>query len=189
MGYWYKRLTGSLRRLSDSEAAAQALRTAELQLHDRFQAAIDGVTGDAVAKLIASLGNIEGAVIQVGSVLLVKVDETIIVRQLTAREMLHWQQNPSLFKDPANALRELQRAASCNTDFQVSSSPVPDEATESNNAVDLANSADISEGGGTAVKCSNRTSLPLTLRSDSYLLAALTNPHLPPGWLIYLSRI
>jgi hypothetical protein len=46
----------------------------------------------------------------VGSVLLVKVDETIVVRQLSSREMTHWQHNPGLFKDPATALVELQRA-------------------------------------------------------------------------------
>lgn len=127
MSSWYGRLTGSLRRASESEVAAQAVRTMELQLHDRFQAAIDGVTGDAVAKLIASLGETKGAVIQVGSVLLVKVDDTIIVRQLSAREMLHWQQNPNLFKEPANALKELQRAASGNTNSEVSSGSIPED--------------------------------------------------------------
>jgi hypothetical protein len=50
-------------------------------------------------------------VIQVGSVLLVKMDDTIIVRHLTTREMIHWEDNPGLFKDPGAALAEFQRAS------------------------------------------------------------------------------
>jgi hypothetical protein len=107
------------RRGNPADAAAEARRAVELQVLDRFQAGIDGVTGDAVAKLITALDQTNGAVIQVGSVLLVKVDETIVVRQLTSREMTHWQHNPGLFKDPATALAELQRAN------QSGSQPVP----------------------------------------------------------------
>jgi hypothetical protein len=76
-------LTGLLKRAADSEAAAEARRAVELQVLDRFQAGIDGATSDAVAKLITALDQTSGAVIQVGSVLLVKAEETIIVRQLT----------------------------------------------------------------------------------------------------------
>ena len=107
---WYRSLTGLLKRAADSDAVAEARRAVELQVLDRFQAGIDGVTGDAVAKLITALNQTNGAVIQVGSVLLVKVDETIVVRQLSSREMTHWQRNPGLFKDPATALAELQHA-------------------------------------------------------------------------------
>jgi hypothetical protein len=107
---WYRSLTGLLKRAADSDAAGEARRAVEIQVLDRFQAGIDGVTGDAVAKLITALDQTKGAVIQVGSVLLVKVDGTIIVRQLTSREMIHWQQNPGLFKDPGAALAALQCA-------------------------------------------------------------------------------
>jgi len=110
IGSWYRSLTGLLKRAANSDAAAEARRAVELQVLDRFQAGIDGVTGDAVAKLITALDKTDGAVIQVGSVLLVKVNDTIVVRQLNSREMIHWQHNPGLFKDPATALAELQRA-------------------------------------------------------------------------------
>lgn len=93
-----------------NDARRDVRRAAEIQLLDRFQAGIDAATGDAVAKLITALSDTKGAVLQMGSVLLVKVDETLIVRQLTSREMLCWQQNPGLFRDPAKALAELQRA-------------------------------------------------------------------------------
>ena len=97
---WYRSLTGLLKRAADSDAADEARRAVEIQVLDRFQAGIDGVTSDAVAKLITALDQTQGAVIQVGSVPLVKVDGTVIVRHLTTREMIHWQRNPGLFKDP-----------------------------------------------------------------------------------------
>jgi hypothetical protein len=108
---WYRSLTGLLKRAADSDAAGEARRAVEIQVLDRFQAGIDGVTGDAVSKLITALDQTKGAVIQVGSVLLVKMDDTIIVRHLTTREMIHWQDNPGLFKDPGAALAELQRVS------------------------------------------------------------------------------
>ncbi len=107
---WYRTLTGLLKRAVDSDAADEARRAVEIQILDRFQAGIDGVTSGAVAKLITALDQTQGAVIQVGSVLLVKVDGTVIVRHLTTREMIHWQRNPGLFKDPGAALAELQQA-------------------------------------------------------------------------------
>jgi Proteasomal ATPase OB N-terminal domain len=115
LGSWYKALTARLRRPAVLEAMEETRRAIELQLLDRYQAGIDGVTGDAVAKLITALGNTKSAVVQVGSVLVVKDGETLIVRQLTVREMVHWQRNPGLFKDPAGALAELQHAAETST--------------------------------------------------------------------------
>ncbi len=130
MGSWYRSLTGLLKRAADSEAAAETRRAVELQVLDRFQAGIDGVTGDAVAKLITALDQTSGAVIQVGSVLLVKLDGTVIVRHLTAREMVHWQHNPGLFKDPAAALTELQRAVQSGPPTSPSGHQPSDEADQ-----------------------------------------------------------
>ena len=124
IGSWYKKLTGQLKRATDSDTAAKALRAIDMQVLDRFQAGIDGMTGDAVAKLITALDNTSGAELQVGSVLLVKVEDTIVVRQLTQLEMVHWQRNPALFKDPAKALLELQRA----TEYSPNG-PLPADAT------------------------------------------------------------
>jgi AcrR family transcriptional regulator len=125
LGSWHRKFTLGFKKACDSEAMSEARRFAEIQLLDRFQAGIDAATGDAVSKLILALNNTRGAVLQVGSVLLVKVDDTVVVRQLTVREMLHWQQNPGLFKDPSRALGELQRA------FEKSESELsPDRETE-----------------------------------------------------------
>jgi hypothetical protein len=67
------------------------------------------MTGNTVANILPALGGTKRAAIQIGSILIVKVDDTIVVRQLSPREMLHWRDNPGLFKDPESALVELQR--------------------------------------------------------------------------------
>jgi anti-anti-sigma factor len=87
------------------------VRTIELQALHRPQAEIDAAQGDAVAKLIIALDQTPRAVVQVGSVLLVKVDSNIVVRNLTQLELAHWERNPALFRDPDAALNELQRAS------------------------------------------------------------------------------
>jgi hypothetical protein len=110
IGSWYRRLFGSLRGASRTQTAQELRRAAEIQLIDRFQAGIDGATAGAVSGLIASLATTRGAVIQAGSVLLVKVEEVIVVRQLTPAQLSHWNENPGLFRDPTAALNELQRA-------------------------------------------------------------------------------
>jgi hypothetical protein len=47
--------------------------------------------------------------IQVGSVLLMKIDGEVTVRNLTQLELLHLERNPALLRSPAAALYELQR--------------------------------------------------------------------------------
>lgn len=61
--------------------------------------------------MITALDKTRNAIIQIGSVLLVKVDDRLVVRNLTQVELAHWERNPALFRDPAAALDELQRAA------------------------------------------------------------------------------
>jgi hypothetical protein len=59
---------------------------------------------------LAALDGTSNAFIQIGSVLLIKVDEVPLVRTLTDLEMMiHLQHNPGLCQDPASALKELQR--------------------------------------------------------------------------------
>jgi anti-anti-sigma factor len=86
-------------------------RTLELQVLDRPQAQIDLAQSQALANLLISLEKTPNAIVQIGSVLLIKVRDTMIVRNLTQLEIAHWERNPGLFRDPAAALRELQRAS------------------------------------------------------------------------------
>lgn len=110
IGSWYRKLFGTIKDASGTHTGQELRRAAEIQLIDRYQAGIDGTTAGAVSTMIAALANTRGAVIQAGSVLLVKVDDKIVVRQLTPEQLVHWNENPSLFTDPAAALTELQRA-------------------------------------------------------------------------------
>jgi anti-anti-sigma factor len=78
---------------------------------DMPQAQIDVTQSQAVAYLLNALDKTPNAVIQVGSVLVIKVRDTTIVRNLTQLELAHWERNPGLFRDPEMALHELQRAS------------------------------------------------------------------------------
>jgi hypothetical protein len=74
----------------------------------RGQAQIDAAQGAAVAQLITSLENTPDAIIQIGSVLLVKADGVLAVRNLTQIELAHLERHPDLFRSPAAILDELK---------------------------------------------------------------------------------
>jgi anti-anti-sigma factor len=86
-------------------------RALEQQTLEIPQAQIDVTQSQAVAMLLTALDKTPNAVVQVGSVLVIKVRDTTIVRNLTQLELAHWERNPSLFRDPEKALNELQQAA------------------------------------------------------------------------------
>ncbi|WP_329059868.1 hypothetical protein [Amycolatopsis sp. NBC_01480] len=88
---------------------AKIERAVELQALHKVQAEVDAAQGDAVAKLITALGSTPTAMIQIGSVLLMKIDGEVTVRNLTQLELLHLERNPALLRAPAEALHELQR--------------------------------------------------------------------------------
>ena len=77
----------------------------ELELHGKRQAAIDKDEAEAASKLIQSLEKTANAVLQIGSLLIVKItpkneSSRIIVRTLTLQEMVHLSRTPSLLKNP-----------------------------------------------------------------------------------------
>jgi hypothetical protein len=60
--------------------------------------------------LLTALADTPNAAIQIGSVLLVKIDGVPRVRNLTQAELAYLQRNPDLFRDPAAVLPILQGA-------------------------------------------------------------------------------
>lgn len=92
-----------------AEQLAKMERALDMQTHLRFQAEVDARQGDAVARIIMSLEKTPNAIIQVGSVLLVKVGDDLAVRNLTQRELVLYERNPHLFRDPASAFQALQQ--------------------------------------------------------------------------------
>jgi anti-sigma B factor antagonist len=114
VGSWYRnfiiRFTRAWERTTKEEQFVKLSRALDIQLLHKHQAEVDATRGAAVAGLIKSLEGTPRALVLVGSVLLVKVDGAMVVRNLTPMELAHWERNPALFRDPAAALQELQRA-------------------------------------------------------------------------------
>jgi hypothetical protein len=93
-GSWFRAFTARAKRATTtSEFTAQLAK---------LERALDSAQGDAVAKLMTALDSAPNAVLQIGSVLLIKVDGVPVVRTLTRAEL-----SPALLRDPAAALREL----------------------------------------------------------------------------------
>ncbi|RJQ71899.1 hypothetical protein D5S17_26935 [Pseudonocardiaceae bacterium YIM PH 21723] len=102
LGVWFKTSDTADRISRDLE------RAVELRVLHQAQAQVDAAQGDVVAKLISSLENTQNALIQVGSVLLLKVNGVLSVRNLTQRELALLEHRPELFSNPAGVLQALQ---------------------------------------------------------------------------------
>lgn len=119
-GSWYRSFAFRLRRASTSDEMRRRMekleRGIELQLVTKNQAQVDQAQGDAVAKLLAALQDSPTALIQIGSVLLVKIDGVPMVRNLTQTEIALLDRNPSLLDNPRSALCALNDAADASPD-------------------------------------------------------------------------
>jgi hypothetical protein len=111
-GSWYRDFIVLSRRALTSRELGERLqkveRGIELQLLHKQQAEIDSMQGDAVAKLLTALEHTPDALVQIGSVLLVKVDGVPAVRNLTQVELRYLEHNPKLLKSPGTILEALQ---------------------------------------------------------------------------------
>lgn len=110
-GSWFRELWA---RAKDSTPSAEdqlikLQRAIELQGLDRPQSQVDLNQAEAVSRLLASLDPESDALIQIGSVFLVKVDRKVIVRNLTQIELAYFHRNPALFEEPGKALQILQQ--------------------------------------------------------------------------------
>lgn len=109
---WFQRIRVAFKVAFRSPQAADALvvaqRALEIQVYGRHQAEIDSQQGDAAAKVIESLSSTERAVVQVGSLLVVKLRGDLMMFTLSQLELAHLERR-SLFRDPERILEELQR--------------------------------------------------------------------------------
>lgn len=109
---WFQRIRVAFKVAFRSPQAADALvvaqRALEIQVYGRHQAEIDSQQGAAAAKVIESLSSTERAVVQVGSLLVVKLRGDLMVFTLSQLELSHLERR-SLFRDPERILEELQR--------------------------------------------------------------------------------
>jgi hypothetical protein len=122
-GSWFGRSFARSKKALASQGVKDTLTRAERALEIQTlhipQAQIDAMQADAAAKLIAALGPTPNAIVQIGSVLLVKVDGTPIVRNLTQTELSYLEHNKHLYKSPKNALEELGRVSGDAARFTV----------------------------------------------------------------------
>lgn len=91
-----------------AERMEKVERGIELHLLHKKQAEIDSLQGEAVAKLLTALESTPTALIQIGSVLLIKIDGVPAVRNLTQQELIYLEQNPALLRNPAGIFEALQ---------------------------------------------------------------------------------
>lgn len=111
-GSWYRDFIAVSRRALTSREVGERLqkveRGIELHLVHKQQAEIDSMQGDAVAKLLTALEHTPDALVQIGSVLLIKVNGVPAVRNLNQVELRYLERNPRLLKSPATILEALQ---------------------------------------------------------------------------------
>jgi len=113
-GSWYQRIRGQVKRSAPplDEVLPKAVRAVEMKTLLSQQAGIDAAQGDALAKLISALAAEDTAVIQMGSMLLVKAKGIVMARNLTQLEMTQLERDPALMRDPDTIIQQLRDAGS-----------------------------------------------------------------------------
>ena len=112
IGSWFQRLNlvfrpGAKEKLAD--LAAKAERAAELHAILQVRSQNDEREANAVGRLIEALGTTETAVIQISSIIVVKVDGVIVSKVLSEEQVKHLSRNPDLLKDPRAVLDALKQ--------------------------------------------------------------------------------
>jgi hypothetical protein len=105
--FFRKVFYSSRERLTPEEVAASLAkieRAAGVRALDLPQSQVDANRADGVAKLLAALEGSPSAVIQIGSILLVKMEGTPVVMNLTPQELAELERAPSLFRSPQEVL-------------------------------------------------------------------------------------
>lgn len=113
-GSWFKRMLARGRAEFTEErvraAIESAVRAVELEQVEKRQAQVNATNIGAVAGLIDKLNSTPAAVVQIGSLILIKTTETLVVRELTQAEQATLRENPVLLTNPAAAAAVLTPA-------------------------------------------------------------------------------
>ncbi len=109
---WFMSMFASAKQFLSTPEAEKQFQKLERALDMRLllsdQAKIDSAQSDAVSKLLFALSNTQNALIQIGSVLLIKIDGVPIVRNLSQYELAYLETHPTLLSEPVKALQQLQ---------------------------------------------------------------------------------
>lgn len=116
IGSWLRLSLARFRRWLSSDQADEVVarieRSIQVRLLDQPQADVNAKQAEAVARLMTALEKQESACIQVGSIFLIKVDGTLIVRNLSATEMSFLAHRPSVLASPREVLHALEVCSS-----------------------------------------------------------------------------
>ena len=116
-GSWFKDWLLKTQELLSEPEVNEKLRKVELALETELlkkkQAEIDKNQAEAVQALIQSIQPTPNAIIQIGSILIVKRTDkdgqsAVIVRNLTSKELITLDEQPSLLQDPNRILKVLE---------------------------------------------------------------------------------
>ncbi|WP_205315800.1 hypothetical protein, partial [Nonomuraea lactucae] len=112
LGSWLKRLLLRSRNVATSDAAKdireEVRRAVELHGIHKIQAEVDERKAAAASTLIQALDSQQRAAVLLGSMIILKSGNSLVVRELTQRELIHLERNPKLLQNPAELLEALQ---------------------------------------------------------------------------------
>ena len=112
VGSWFRRM------LATNDPVASVLHAADTRLIQIQDAQNTALLMQNLGSVIASLQSTKDAVVRVGAVLLVKVDWTLVITQLTAQQQLMLDHSPQLVAAPQEILHVLGlRAAESGLEF------------------------------------------------------------------------
>jgi anti-anti-sigma factor len=111
---WFREILVRIRnptlRPTRDEILTLLKEAAEQQALGKAQTEIDIAQSQAVANLLTALNKTPNALVQVGSTIVLKAGDVVLVQTLSRSELKNLQQNPDLFRDPVKVLTQLQAA-------------------------------------------------------------------------------
>ncbi|MFI7122620.1 winged helix-turn-helix domain-containing protein [Amycolatopsis sp. NPDC049868] len=112
LGSWFRRMRARTRAAATSGLAREAAATAAHALDARLvlaqDASVTAMMMQNLGPVLASLETTKNAVIRVGALLIVKVEGTVAVHQLTAVQQLLLDHHPQLLTSPQDILTALR---------------------------------------------------------------------------------
>lgn len=106
-GSWFRRMLAVGRTPAGRDALATALHTADSRFFQQSDAQNTAMLMQNLGPLIGALQPTKDAVVRVGAFLVVKVDWTLVVHQLTAQQQLMLDHSPQLATTPQEILHTL----------------------------------------------------------------------------------
>lgn len=116
IGSWFKRFIVKTKQAGTQPEVLERLqkieRALELQALHQPQSVIDKNEAEAASLILSALGNVSSAVIQIGSLIIIKLpdsasDPHILIRNLSTQELIFLENNQDLLKSPQELLSNL----------------------------------------------------------------------------------